>query len=129
MTKGHTRMSRQLVGLNHQRGSFSLRALLLLFTGLLLVAVLLASVGASYVYFRQYVSSQLAGHAQDGATAVGLSLSNAIDGRDPVASSSLIDAVFDSGRYLSVEYLDHSGVVVAGRRMGLSKVEIGRAHV
>ena len=123
MTKAHARMSRQLVWLNHQRGSFSLRALLLLFTGVLLVAVLLASVGASYGYFRQYVSSQLAGHAQDGATAVGLSLSNAIDGRDPVASSSLIDAVFDSGRYLSVEYLDHSGVVVAGRRMGLSKVD------
>jgi diguanylate cyclase (GGDEF)-like protein len=123
MTKAQTRASRQCARPDHQRGSFSLRALLLLFTGVLLIAVLLASVGASYGYFRQYVTSQLAGHAQDGATAVGLSLSNAIDGRDPVASSSLIDAVFDSGRYLSVEYLDHSGVVVAGRRMGLSKVD------
>jgi diguanylate cyclase (GGDEF)-like protein len=123
MTNAHARMSKPLVCLNYQRGSFSLRALLLLFTGVLLVAVLLASMGASYGYFRQYVSSQLAGHAQDGATAVGLSLSNAIDGRDPVASSSLIDAVFDSGRYLSVEYLDHSGTVVAGRRTGLSKAD------
>jgi len=123
MTKAHARMSRQSACLNHQRGSFSLRALLLLFTGVLLVAVLLASVGASYSYFRQYVSSQLAGHAQDGATAVGLSLSNAIDGRDPVAAASLVDAVFDSGRYLSVEYLDHSGTIMAGRRMDLSEVD------
>ncbi len=54
----------------------------------------------------------------------GLSLSNAIDGRDPVASASLIDAVFDSGRYLSVGYLNHQGEEVAGRAMTLNEVAV-----
>ncbi len=101
-------------------GAATLRAILLLFTGSLLVLVLVAGFITSYGYFRTYVSEQLAGHAHDGATAVGLSLSNAIDARDPVAASSLIDAVFDSGRYLSVRYLNHQGEEVAGRTMTLT---------
>jgi hypothetical protein len=98
----------------------SLGSLLLIFTGTLLVAVLLAGIVTSFGYFRGYVSEQLAGHARDGATAIGLSLSNAIDGADPVASASLIDAVFDSGRYLSIRYLDLQGAPVAGRAKPLS---------
>lgn len=103
-----------------QKGAVTLRTLLLLFTGSLLVLILVAGFITSYGYFRTYVSEQLAGHAHDGATAVGLSLSNAIDARDPVAASSLIDAVFDSGRYLSVRYLNHQGKEVAGRAMTLT---------
>lgn len=97
------------VTIRRQRGVMSLGSLLLIFTGTLLVAVLLAGIVTSFGYFRGYVSEQLAGHARDGATAIGLSLSNAIDGADPVASASLIDAVFDSGRYLSIRYLDLQG--------------------
>lgn len=93
----------------------TLRSVLLLFTGGLLFLVLAASVSVSFENFRSYVADQLEGHARDGATATGLSLSNAIDGRDPVASASLVDAVFDSGRYLSVIYLDTQGEQVAGR--------------
>ncbi|MBW7471259.1 EAL domain-containing protein [Marinobacter sp. F4218] len=103
-----------------QCGAATLRTILLLFTGSLLVLVLVVGFVTSYGYFRTYVSEQLAGHARDGATAVGLSLSNAIDARDPVAAASLIDAVFDSGRYLSVRYLNHQGREVAGRAMTLS---------
>src|SRR5690554_3105323 len=102
-----------------QYGVISLQWLLLLFTGSLLVVILLAAFATSYNHFRDYVADQLAAHARDGATATGLSLSNAIDGADPVASASLIDAVFDSGRYLAVEYLGHNGEVIAGRRMPL----------
>lgn len=108
------------VTIRRQRGVMSLGSLLLIFTGTLLVAVLLAGIVTSFGYFRGYVSEQLAGHARDGATAIGLSLSNAIDGADPVASASLIDAVFDSGRYLSIRYLDLQGVPVAGRAKPLS---------
>ncbi|MEQ9545293.1 MAG: EAL domain-containing protein [Marinobacter sp.] len=103
-----------------QRGLISLRSLLLLYTGSLLLLILLASLAFSIDRFRDYVSDQLEGHAQDGATAVGLSLSNAIDGRDPVASESLIDSVFDSGRYLSMVYFDHQDEWVAGRQTALS---------
>ncbi len=102
-----------------QRGVITLQTSLLLFTGGLLVLILVAAFATSYGYFRDYVADQLGDHAKDGATATGLSLSNAIDGADPVASASLIDAVFDSGRYLSVEYVGHDGEVIAGRRMVL----------
>lgn len=102
-----------------QQGAITLRALLFLFTGALLLALLLAVFVTSYGYFRGYVADQLEAHARDGATATGLSLSNAIDGSDPVASTSLIDAVFDSGKYLSVEYLNHEGDVITGKTMAL----------
>ncbi|MCA0913198.1 EAL domain-containing protein [Marinobacter nauticus] len=102
-----------------QRGEITLQTLLLLFAGTLLTLTLVVAFVTSYGYFRGYVADQLSAHARDGATATGLSLSNAIDGSDPVASASLIDAVFDSGRYLAVEYRGHDGEMIAGRRMPL----------
>ena len=102
-----------------QQGEISLSSLLILFTSGLLVIILAAAFITSFGHFRDYVADQLTDHALDGATATGLSLSNAIDGSDPVASASLVDAVFDSGRYLSVEYIGHDGQVIAGRRMVL----------
>lgn len=107
-----------------QRGVITLRSLLLLFTGALLLLVLVAAVSVSFDRFRDYMTDQLQGHSQDGATAIGLSLSNAIDGRDPVAASSLIDAVFDSGRYLSVVYLDNEGDEIAGRERSLREIDV-----
>jgi len=107
-----------------QRGAITLRSLLLLFTGGMLLLVLLAAASVSFDRFRDYMSDQLQGHARDGATAVGLSLSNAIDGRDPVASSSLIDAVFDSGRYLSIVYFNNQGEEVAGRESSLREIAV-----
>ncbi|WP_166263331.1 bifunctional diguanylate cyclase/phosphodiesterase [Marinobacter caseinilyticus] len=102
---------------HYQKCMMSLRSVLLIFTGSLILTLLLASVSISFDRFRDYIATQMQGHAQDAATAVGLSLSNAIDGRDPVASSSLIDAAFDSGggRYLSIHYYDHRGNLIAGR--------------
>lgn len=110
-------MARKLrrTGPARQTGAMTLRSVLLLFTGGLLLLILAASVSVSFERFRDYVADQMEGHARDGATAVGLSLSNAIDGRDPVASASLIDAVFDSGRYLSVAYIGTDGEEIAGR--------------
>jgi len=107
-----------------QQGVATLRTILLLFTGTLLVLVLVVSFVTSFGSFRNYVSGQLAGHARDGATAVGLSLSNSIDARDPVAAASLVDAVFDSGRYLSVRYLDNQGHEVVGRAITLQTVSV-----
>ncbi|WP_148864300.1 EAL domain-containing protein [Marinobacter fonticola] len=98
------------------RGIVSLRLLLLLFTGSLILLLLVASLLASMAVFRGYIVEQLEGHANDGAVAVGLSLSNAIDGRDPVASSSLIDATFDSSRYLSIRYENVAQAFVIERR-------------
>ncbi|MDF0749453.1 GGDEF domain-containing protein [Marinobacter sp. 71-i] len=110
--------------ISRQRGAITLRSLLLLFTSGLLLLVLIAAASVSFDRFRDYMSNQLQGHARDGATAIGLSLSNAIDGRDPVASASLIDAVFDSGRYLSVVYMNNQGEDVAGRETSLREVDV-----
>ncbi|OEY65679.1 EAL domain-containing protein [Marinobacter sp. X15-166B] len=115
-------MAQAQVGYRPQRGAMTLRAVLLVFTGGLILLLLVASVTVSYGSFRNYLSGQLHGHAQDAATAIGLSLSNAIDGRDAVAAASLIDAVFDSGRYLSVEYLGLDERPVAGRQLPLREV-------
>ncbi|WP_300497146.1 EAL domain-containing protein [Marinobacter sp.] len=109
---------------SRQRGVITLRSLLLLFTGGMLLLVLVAAASVSFDRFRDYLSGQLQGHARDGATAIGLSLSGAIDGRDPVASSSLIDAVFDSGRYLSVVYVNNQGEEVVGRETSLREVDV-----
>ncbi|SFL83499.1 bifunctional diguanylate cyclase/phosphodiesterase [Marinobacter zhejiangensis] len=98
-----------------RREAVTLRAVLLVFTGSLLLLLLLASISLGLTSFRDYISGQLSDHAQDGATALGMSLSHAIDGSDPVASASLIDAAFDSSRYLSVQYLDTAGDTVAAR--------------
>lgn len=96
-------------------GNVSLRALLLGYTGALVLLLLVLSVTVSFDRFRDYVADQLHGHARDAATAIGLSLSHAIDGRDPVASATLIDAAFDSGRYLAIRYHDLDGNLVAER--------------
>lgn len=118
-------MARKRMIINRkQQGAVTLRTILLVFTGSLMVTLLVAVFITSYGYFRNYVSDQLAGHARDGATAIGLSLSNAIDGRDPVASASLIDAVFDSGRYLSISYLNHQNEQIAGRTMALDEINV-----
>lgn len=98
------------------RAPYTLKTLLLSFTGVLMLALLVGSFYVSFERFRAYLSQQLQEHAQDAATALGLSLSNAIDGRDPVASSSVIDAMFDSGDYRSIVYLNVHGQEVAGRR-------------
>lgn len=109
----------QLSRRSGQLGIMTLRGVLLAFTSGLILALLVASMTVSFDRFRDYISGQLQWHAQDAATAIGLSLSNAIDGRDPIASASLIDAVFDSGRYLQIRYSNHAGALIAGRRASL----------
>lgn len=115
---------KQFIKQRSQRGVATLRTILLVLTGALLITLLVAVFVTSYGYFRDYVSDQLAGHARDGATAIGLSLSNAIDGRDPVAAASLIDSVFDSGRYLSISYRNHQDEQIAGRAMTLQNIAV-----
>lgn len=112
----------QVTSSRRQHGMLSLRALLLVFTGSLLVLILLAIFSVSFSTFRDYVSSQHLEHAQDAATATGVALSKAVDASDIVAASSLIDAVFDSGSYLSVKFVGHEGIMLAGRVMPLRTV-------
>ncbi|MDP4547462.1 MAG: EAL domain-containing protein [Marinobacter sp.] len=102
-----------------QDGVMSLRALLLVFTGSLLVLILLTIFSVTFNTFRNYVSSQHLEHARDAATATGVALSKAVDASDIVAASSLIDAVFDSGSYLSVKFYGHGRILLTGREIPL----------
>lgn len=102
----------------------TLRTLLLIFTGGLVLLLLIVSMVISARAFHGYVVEELEGQTRDAATAIGLSMSNAIDASDRVAVSSLIDSVFDSGEYLVVEFIDHDENVVAGRTQSLSDVGV-----
>jgi diguanylate cyclase (GGDEF)-like protein len=51
---------------------------------------------------REYLSRQLASHAQDTATSLGLSLSAHIKHNDIAAMQSMVDAIFDSGYYKEI---------------------------
>lgn len=86
------------------KGIVSLQLVLLVFAGGLILMLLVTTVAIGFVGFRDHMVQELENHANDGAVAVGLSLSNAIDGNDRVAASSLIDATFDSSRYLKIRY-------------------------
>jgi diguanylate cyclase (GGDEF)-like protein len=106
------------------RRVITLRTLLLLFTGALVLLLLVVSMLISFDRFRGYVAEELEGRTRDAATAVGLSLSNAIDASDEVAVASLIDSVFDSGDYLVIEFIDHDDRIVAGRVRSLSDLGV-----
>ncbi|MBJ6136762.1 EAL domain-containing protein [Marinobacter litoralis] len=109
----------QVMNSRRQSGVMSLRALLLVFTGSLLALILLTIFLVTFNTFRNYVSSQHLEHARDAATATGVVLSKAVDASDIVAASSLIDAVFDSGSYLSVKFFGHGRILLTGREMRL----------
>lgn len=57
---------------------------------------------------REYLSRQLASHAQDTATSLGLSLSTHMANKDLAATQAMVDAIFDRGYYraMAVEDLD-----------------------
>ncbi len=104
----------------------TLRALLLFFTGGLVLVLLAISMAVSFDRFRNYMALELEGRTRDAATAVGLSLSNAVDATDTVAVSRLIDAIFDSGDYLLVEFVDHDQQRIAGVERVLALDDVPR---
>lgn len=80
---------------------------------LLLALLLGASFALNVVHSRQYLSRQLAVHAQDSATALGLTLAPAVRQHDRVAIDSLVKAVGDGGYFHWVRVIGTNGVVMA----------------
>jgi diguanylate cyclase (GGDEF)-like protein len=87
----------------------TLQQTLFWFISALLVLLLLGSYLLNVSATREYLQKQLSSHAQDTATSLGLSLSAAIDARDKVAASRMIDAIFDSGDYKKIVLFDLKG--------------------
>jgi diguanylate cyclase (GGDEF)-like protein len=69
---------------------------------------------------RIHFSEQLQSLAQDAATSLGLSVSAVASDDDYVRAESLVSAMFDSGHYLSIVYIDADGNVVIARARELS---------
>lgn len=58
---------------------------------------------------RLYLNDQLASHAQDTATSLGLSLSPHVEAGDKATMNSMIDAIFDRGYYRTIALHSVSG--------------------
>ena len=84
--------------------------LLLLLSGMLVVNLWLK---------RVYLDEQLLVVSQDAASSLGLSLSLAADQDDWIAASSMVDAIFDSGAYLSIRLDKPEGGVILSRDASL----------
>lgn len=95
--------------------SVSLTTLLLGFTVFLVAVLLGLSAVLSFQQFRDHLAARQQVQAQDAATALGLSLSNAVDGRDQAAVATFINALFDHGHYRQVTYRDTEGEVLVRR--------------
>lgn len=91
-----------------------LRQLILAILTVLLL-VFAGSVAINVVNTRHYLDAQLQSHAQDAATSLGLSLSTSVAEDDRATMESMVDAMFDSGYYRSIDLVDVDGALLLHR--------------
>jgi hypothetical protein len=90
----------------HGARAYSLRWLLMVFVTALMVSVLVAGTYLSASRFTQYLAHHLQVQTRDAAVALGVSLSTVeTDGE----AQRIIDAMFDSGAYRSIELRGPNG--------------------
>ena len=90
------------------------RALILILSSLLILIMggtFLASVHNS----QEFLKEQLASHAQDTATSLGLLLSSFMEENNMAAANSMVDAIFDRGYYGEILVLSMDGEVLVER--------------
>ena len=81
----------------------------------LFIAGYIGSFSISSTNLRHFLDKQLASHAQDTATSLGLSLSSAIQGDDLPVMEAMIDAVFDRGYYQRIAVTAVNGMTLIER--------------
>lgn len=84
---------------------------------LLFLAALLGALAVNFNQTRAYVATQLASHAQDAATSLGLTLAPSLQEEDRVQAASTIDALFDRGYYSEIRLLDVHGKTLLVRTL------------
>jgi diguanylate cyclase (GGDEF)-like protein len=100
---------------DHSSGpSLSLSSQLSILLLVLAALTFVSSVLVSTSNMRSYLDAQLAQSAQDTANSLGLSISPYV-GADLTVAETMIAAIFDSGAYLSMNYIDTSQQVVFDR--------------
>lgn len=102
------RLSRQLIAL-------LLALVILLFAG---------TFGISLHNARDYLGKQLASHAQDAATSLGLSLTSHLAQGDMAVVQSMADAMFDRGDYLQVRVEGLDGEPWVDRRISVGAPDV-----
>jgi diguanylate cyclase (GGDEF)-like protein len=87
-------------------------------SGILALLFLLVFAGVSVVSVegaRRYLAEQLASHAQDTATSLGLSLSQPMKQGDLPTMTSMVDAIFDRGYYREITVRSIQGKTLISR--------------
>lgn len=87
----------------------SLSKQMIIFITTLLLIVLASTFWLNLSNTKLFLENQLATHAQDTATSLGLSLSTVANPEDPSSMNTMINAVFDRGYYSFIELDDVDG--------------------
>ena len=81
----------------------------------LFIAGFTGSFSISSANLRHFLDKQLASHAQDTATSLGLSLSSAVQSDDLPVMEAIIDAIFDRGYYQRIALTAVNGMTLVER--------------
>ncbi|UTA47586.1 EAL domain-containing protein [Simiduia sp. 21SJ11W-1] len=100
-----------------------LRQLVLAIT-LLVVLLLAGSMTVSVYNARTHFFEQMQVHAQDTATALGFSISQAAQEKDAALIGSMVDVIFDRGYYQRISYSTLEGEPVVVRETALQAGEV-----
>ncbi|MCP5303992.1 MAG: EAL domain-containing protein [Chromatiaceae bacterium] len=87
----------------------SLSRQLILLVALLVLALFLGTFAISVGTTRDYLQTQLASHAQDAATSLGLSATAHVEQKDRAMVTAMVNAMFHRGDYLRIVFEDLSG--------------------
>ena len=94
------------------------RQLILLIAGLVIL-LFAGTLAISVHHSRSYLESQLASHAQDAATSLGLSATSHVDSGDQAMVTAMVNAMFHRGDYQSIRFQDLQGGIWLERAVDL----------
>lgn len=97
----------------------SLSKQLIILVTFLFVLVFAGTMVISIHTTRGYLEEQMASHAQDTATSLGLSITHAVQKKDLPFMNSMIDAVFDRGYYRDLVLNDVDGNAIISRTLSV----------
>lgn len=99
------------------------RQLLILIAGMILT-IFVGTYWVNVDNARRFIVEQLTSHAEDAATALGLSLTHAVDQQDVASMELLIDSLFDHGYYAEITLTGTDAEVLVSRRREMVIAEV-----
>lgn len=97
----------------------------LLLSGMIVLLCLFAGMITYVVRNTQtFLDQQLASHAQDTATALGMSLTLTMKNNDVITANRIVDAVFDRGYYRTIEILNANGTPIVERHLDVKVADV-----